>query len=258
MTVTVVDITAELGRTEAADACDVSIDTIKRRLRAGAFPNARQVGIDRSWVITVRDLVDSGLLPTSALALPSVTQPAARAAMKSHGHNTSPTPATAQLAEDLAENRGLRVELARADGSRPQSASPLDRQSGITNCSRPRRRQQRGAHLTPLGGLAMSRACRQCHPGLSKFTVYGSSSTPTTESTTPKEKFGGLRFSTAWTQDNDNADAFRNLIRAAEAGSYEIGQYCGSGTGVTTAPRPRWVRTLCSACADSGSTWPPA
>ena len=73
-----------------------------------------------------------------------------------------------------------------------------------------------------------------------------------------KEKFGGLRFSTAWTQDNDNADAFRNLIRAAEAGSYEIGQYCGSGTGVTTASRPRWVRTLCSACADSGSTWPPA
>ena len=41
MTVTVVDIIAELGRTEAADACEVSIDTIKRRLRAGAFPNAR-------------------------------------------------------------------------------------------------------------------------------------------------------------------------------------------------------------------------
>ncbi len=41
MTVTVVDITAELGRIEAADACDMSIDTIKRRLRAGAFPNAR-------------------------------------------------------------------------------------------------------------------------------------------------------------------------------------------------------------------------
>ena len=40
-TVTVVDIIAELGRTEAADACEVSIDTIKRRLRAGAFPNAR-------------------------------------------------------------------------------------------------------------------------------------------------------------------------------------------------------------------------
>ena len=116
MTVTVVDITAELGRTEAADACDVSIDTIKRRLRAGAFPNARQVGMDRSWVIPVRDLVDSGLLPASALTLPASTQPTARTAVESPSHVIAPTAATAHLAEVLAENRGLRAELARAQG----------------------------------------------------------------------------------------------------------------------------------------------
>lgn len=136
----------------------------------GKYPNSTRI-LD-GWVAKAQAQVgvDHGRLGW-------LVQPAVRAAIKSNGHNTSPTSATAQLAEALAENRGLRVELARADGSRPQSASPLDRQSGITNCSRPRRRQQRGAHLTPLGGLAMSRACRQCPPGLSKFTVYGSSST---------------------------------------------------------------------------------
>ena len=116
MTMTAVDFTGELSRTDAANVCDVSSDTIKRRIRAGAFPNAHQVGLDRSWVIPVRDLVDAGLLSASALALPLATEPAACAAIKSHGHNTPPTPATAQLAEALAENRGLRAELARAQG----------------------------------------------------------------------------------------------------------------------------------------------
>lgn len=114
MTVTAVDITAELGRLEAAEACDVSIDTIKRRLKAGAFPHARQVGLDRSWVIPVRDLVDAGLLPASALALPATPKVPARAAVEPRGHGIPPTPASAQLAEALAENRGLRAELARA------------------------------------------------------------------------------------------------------------------------------------------------
>ena len=98
MTVTAVDIAGDLSRAEAADACNVSVDTIKRRIKAGAFPRARQVGLDRSWVIPVSDLVDAGLLPASALALPAATQSA-----------------TAHLAEALAENRGLRVALARAE-----------------------------------------------------------------------------------------------------------------------------------------------
>lgn len=37
-----------------------------------------------------------------------------------------------------------------------------------------------------------------------------------------KEKFGGLRFSTAWTQDNDNADAFRNLAARPKPGRMKL------------------------------------
>ncbi len=115
MTVTAVDITGELSRTDAANVCNVSIDTIKRRIRAGAFPNAHQVGLDRSWVIPVRDLVDAGLLPASALALPAVTPWPAHAAVESPSQVITPTPATVQLAEALAETRGLRIALARAE-----------------------------------------------------------------------------------------------------------------------------------------------
>ncbi|MDP2014657.1 MAG: hypothetical protein Q8L05_10580 [Actinomycetota bacterium] len=113
MTITAVDITAELGRLDAAHACAVSVDTIKRRLKAGAFPHARQVGLDRSWAIPVRDLVDAGLLPASALALPA-TPTAARLAAEPRSPGLPGGPTSTQLAEALAENRGLRAELARA------------------------------------------------------------------------------------------------------------------------------------------------
>ena len=105
MSAIAVDVTAELGRLEAAEACDVSITTIKRRLKAGAFPNARQVGLDRSWVIPVRDLVDSGLLPASALALPAIRGGAEEPARTPLG------PSAARLAEAAAEIRGLRETL---------------------------------------------------------------------------------------------------------------------------------------------------
>ena len=72
------------------------------------------MGIDRSWVIPLRDLVDSGLLPTSSLTLSASTQPAARTAIESPNHVIAPKPATAHLAVALAENRGLRAFLARA------------------------------------------------------------------------------------------------------------------------------------------------
>jgi len=113
MTITAVDITAELGRLDAAQACKVSVDTIKRRLKAGAFPHARQVGLDRTWVIPVRDLVDAGLLPASSLALPAMTN-AAREAVGPRSQGAAGGQASPQLAEALAENRGLRAELARA------------------------------------------------------------------------------------------------------------------------------------------------
>lgn len=110
MTQTSVDITAELNRADAAQACGVSVDTIKRRLKAGVFPNARQAGLDRSWVIPVRDLVNAGLLPASALALPSPSATADSAAARA----TVPAGSSAHLAEAQAEIRGLRAELARA------------------------------------------------------------------------------------------------------------------------------------------------
>jgi len=109
MTSTAVDVTAELSRVDAARACDVSVDTIKRRQKAGSFPNARQVGLDRSWVIPVRDLVDAGLLPAAALALPA--QPAH---LESPAARATSSATTAHMAEALAEIRGLRAELARA------------------------------------------------------------------------------------------------------------------------------------------------
>ena len=108
VSVIAVDITAELGRHEAAEACNVSLTTIKRRLKSGAFPHARQVGLDRAWVIPVRDLADVGLLPANALALPAMPA-GSDAAPRSVG-----APGQAQLAEATAEIRGLREALAAA------------------------------------------------------------------------------------------------------------------------------------------------
>ena len=108
VSVIAVDITAELGRHEAAQACNVSLTTIKRRLKSGSFPHARQVGLDRAWVIPVRDLADAGLLPANALALPA-TQAGGDASPRTAGG-----PGHAQLAEATAEIRGLREALAAA------------------------------------------------------------------------------------------------------------------------------------------------
>ena len=58
-------------RQQAAGLCDTSLDTIKRRHKAGAFPNARQRPGDPqgTWEIPVTDLVDAGLyeLPAGGL-----------------------------------------------------------------------------------------------------------------------------------------------------------------------------------------------
>ncbi len=104
---TAVDVTAELGRSQAAEACRVSLDTIKRRLKANAFPHARQVGLDRQWAIPVRDLIDAGLLPASAISpsAPALGNPEPAAS------HIAPVGGGAQLAEVLAESRGLRAEL---------------------------------------------------------------------------------------------------------------------------------------------------
>lgn len=51
----------------AAEACAVSRDTIKRRLRANQFPNASRAparsGRSAPWLIPVSDLAEAGLAP---------------------------------------------------------------------------------------------------------------------------------------------------------------------------------------------------
>lgn len=54
-----------LTLTEAAAACGVSRDTMKRRLRAGAFANAEQDGAG-VWRVPVTDLLAAGFHPHGA------------------------------------------------------------------------------------------------------------------------------------------------------------------------------------------------
>ena len=101
------DLTTQgaLTRSEAAALCDVSQDTIKRRLRAGAFPNARQAGVDRHWVIPVLDLVAAGLLPAGVL----------KADPPQPSESLPPPDVRTQLGQALMEIRALREALARSE-----------------------------------------------------------------------------------------------------------------------------------------------
>ncbi|MFZ2530016.1 MAG: hypothetical protein WAX14_20570 [Rhodococcus sp. (in: high G+C Gram-positive bacteria)] len=81
---------------EAVDATQTSESTVKRRLRAGAFPNAVQTA-DGKWMIPLGDLSAAGLRP---------------------GKMSKPDPVTppADLARELAaENAELRQRLAVAE-----------------------------------------------------------------------------------------------------------------------------------------------
>lgn len=81
---------------EAVDATQTSESTIKRRLRAGAFPNAAMT-TDGRWVIPLGDLSAAGLRP-GRMAKPDRVPP------------------PADLARDLAiENADLRQRLAVAE-----------------------------------------------------------------------------------------------------------------------------------------------
>src|SRR6476620_6241819 len=67
---------------DAAAACRLSPRTIRRKLSAGAFPNAQKTGAgtdadddhDGAWMIPVADLEAAGLNPT--LVHPTLTNPA--------------------------------------------------------------------------------------------------------------------------------------------------------------------------------------
>nr|WP_176451388.1 hypothetical protein [Rhodococcus rhodochrous] len=81
---------------EAVDATQTSESTIKRRLRAGAFPNAAQTA-DGRWMIPLGDLSAAGLRP-GRMAAPD------------------PVPTSADRVRDLAaENAELRQRLAVAE-----------------------------------------------------------------------------------------------------------------------------------------------
>lgn len=50
---------------QAAQLCSVSVDTIKRRLRAGDLPHARQLDdAAKTWVVPLGDLVAAGFTVT--------------------------------------------------------------------------------------------------------------------------------------------------------------------------------------------------
>jgi len=112
------DLRAAVGRGEAARVCGVSVDTIKRRLRDGRFPHAWRTGPDQRWAIPLQDLIDARMLPHGAVSAMAVPAREATTGPAGDASSSAAAPATpddvARLAEALAENRGLRAELARA------------------------------------------------------------------------------------------------------------------------------------------------
>lgn len=59
---------------QAAQLCSVSVDTIKRRLRAGDLPHARKLDdAARTWVVPLGDLVAAGFTVTPRTSLQART-----------------------------------------------------------------------------------------------------------------------------------------------------------------------------------------
>lgn len=109
------DLRFAVGRAEAAELCQVSVDTIRRRLREGSFPHAWRSGTDQHWSIPLQDLVDAGMLPPAAVA--TALQRSAGAV----ADEVTPLQADStrldgdtHLAEARVEIRALRDQLARA------------------------------------------------------------------------------------------------------------------------------------------------
>lgn len=111
---------SSLSITEAAVACAVSRDTIKRRLRSGRFPNARRSVQDgqTAWLIPVGDLIDAGLQPSLDSARASDADDGWDARRRRADRLRAASDRVRQLEQQLLE---LRVELAQAEG-RAQAA----------------------------------------------------------------------------------------------------------------------------------------
>jgi hypothetical protein len=97
---------------DAAAACRLSPRTIRRKLSAGAFPNAQKTGADAdddhdgAWMIPVADLEAAGLNPT--LVHPTLTNPA-----RTEAHDEHDGPTVLELVRSDRFGR-LRAELAEA------------------------------------------------------------------------------------------------------------------------------------------------
>jgi hypothetical protein len=97
---------------DAAAACRLSPRTIRRKLSAGAFPNAQKSGSggdddhDGAWMIPVADLEAAGLNPT--LVHPTLTKPA-----RAEHHDEHDGPTVLELVRSDRFGR-LRAELAEA------------------------------------------------------------------------------------------------------------------------------------------------
>lgn len=65
-----------------------------------------------------------------------------------------------------------------------------------------------------------------------------------------KEKFGGLRYyAKPGDVDEETSRQFYDLIREAEAKSYEICECCGQPGGLARRGGRGWYKTLCSSCS---------
>lgn len=93
---------------QAARECGVSADTIRRRLKADAFPNADRSGKQGAWRIPVEDLIGAGLTPgkPSAPAYAVPKQPIGTAHMHNDSAHTQDAYARANsLVKELEEAR---------------------------------------------------------------------------------------------------------------------------------------------------------
>lgn len=99
----------------AARECGVSADTIRRRLKSGAFPNADRSGRQGAWKIPVDDLIGAGLTPGKPSA-PAQAVPTQRIGT-AHTHDDSAhrQDAYANTNELVRELEELRSALGKKD-----------------------------------------------------------------------------------------------------------------------------------------------
>jgi hypothetical protein len=101
----------ELSANEAATLCAVSDDTVRRRLKQGWFPRAKQDhGTTGRYRIPLADLVAAGMFPPAAAGAPETAPSIDEVADRTDAFHESPGEVT--LAGYLARNEALTDEVA--------------------------------------------------------------------------------------------------------------------------------------------------